>query len=53
MEKTPFNRNTGHTQLNHSYLVFNHFVELSPLQKIVLNNIFVILLFALLKCGFH
>ena len=42
MEKTPFNRHSGCTQLNDNYTVFNHFVELPPLQKIVLKNILVI-----------
>ena len=41
MEKTPFNRHSGYTQLDDSYTVFNHFVELPPLQKIVLKNILV------------
>lgn len=45
MEKIPFDRKSGYIKLSHSYLVFNHFVELSPFLRIVLNNILVQLLF--------
>ena len=42
MEETPFNRHNGCIQLNDNYTVFNYFVELPPLQKIILKNILLV-----------